>query len=92
MSLSLFQSLASVSAYCYGNQHIMFFEQFSIGVNWENITEGINDEFSFSWIITMLLLDGVLYGIIGWYFSNVLPGMIDYNCKIIHRHGYRFSG
>ncbi len=54
----------------------MFFEQFSIGVNWENIAEGINDEFSFSWIITMLLLDGVLYGIIGWYFSNVLPGMI----------------
>lgn len=70
----LFQSLASVSAYSFGNQYIMFTEQFQIGVRWDNLTEGIVTELSFAWILTMLAVDGVLYFLIGWYFHTVLNG------------------
>ena len=78
---SLFQSLASVSAYSFGNQYIMFTEQFQIGVRWDNMHEGIVTQFSFAWILTMLLLDGILYFLIGWYFHTVLNG----TCLVIYQ-------
>ena len=43
--------------------------------------EGIVTQFSFAWILTMLLLDGILYFLIGWYFHTVLNG----TCLVIYQ-------
>lgn len=46
------------------------------GIQWSNIDKSPipGDETSFSWCCYMMLIDGCIYLVIGWYIRNVKPG------------------
>ena len=37
---------------------------------------------NFGWSIIMMFLDGIIYGILGWYVKNVFPSKLCFNKKI----------
>lgn len=70
-------ALSCTTALSMGTQIIANFEQQGVGVRWDtaqNMVYYKNNTFTFTWCCYMLLIDAAVYGIIGWYISNVFPG------------------
>ncbi|XP_058851719.1 phospholipid-transporting ATPase ABCA3-like isoform X1 [Acipenser ruthenus] len=59
-----------------GAQLIGVFEGKGTGVQWNNLLEpvSVDDPFSLAQVHGMLLLDSLLYGLLGWYVEAVFPG------------------
>lgn len=76
--LTLFNKLTSClsmsTAFCFGIMYLARFEQQGIGVQYSNIYQSpmAEDSMNFFYAGLAMLVDGLIYFIIGWYFSNVL--------------------
>ncbi|MGH0172914.1 UNVERIFIED_CONTAM: hypothetical protein FKN15_075079 [Acipenser sinensis] len=59
-----------------GAQLIGVFEGKGTGIQWNNLLEpvSVDDPFSLAQVLGMLLLDSLLYGLLGWYVEAVFPG------------------
>ncbi|MBN3275901.1 ABCA3 protein, partial [Polyodon spathula] len=59
-----------------GAQLIGVFEGKGTGIQWNNLLEpvSVDDPFSLVQVLGMLLLDSLLYGLLGWYVEAVFPG------------------
>lgn len=51
----------------------MAFEMERVGIQWHNMYRQF-DNTDFTTILYMMLVDGFIYGIIGWYCRNLMPG------------------
>ncbi|XP_039090343.1 ATP-binding cassette sub-family A member 3-like [Hyaena hyaena] len=69
--------LSSNVALALGVSHLLKLELKQIGIKWDNIWTpvSIEDNFLFGYILVMLLLDAVLYGLVTWYIETVFPGL-----------------
>lgn len=70
------QSLLMSSAFSFGCLYLARFEELGLGIQWHNIWDSPlpNDDMNFAYALIMLAADGLIYGLIGWYISNVFPG------------------
>ncbi|XP_028966862.1 ATP-binding cassette sub-family A member 1 [Galendromus occidentalis] len=61
------------SAFCYGSLYITRFEQQTLGLTWHTAFKSplAGDEMSFMFALGMLILDSVVYSVIGWYCGHV---------------------
>ncbi|VDI72583.1 ATP-binding cassette, subfamily A (ABC1), member 1, partial [Mytilus galloprovincialis] len=68
--------LSSTTAFGFGAHHLSRYETLMEGIQWSNIDKSpiLGDETSFSWCCYMMLIDGCIYLVIGWYIRNVKPG------------------
>lgn len=68
--------LISNVAMAMGAQLIGMFEGKGIGIQWSNLFDAVtvDDNFSMAQVLSMLLLDSVLYGLMAWYVEAVFPG------------------
>lgn len=77
--LTLFNKLTSClsmsTAFCFGIMYLARFEAQGVGVQWSNIYQSPmgEDTMNFGYAGLAMLFDGLLYFLIGWYFSNVFP-------------------
>lgn len=75
-ALQIFACLSSTTAFSYGSLYLSTFEEQLIGIQLENISEqpieGI--DMSFAKACIMMLIDSLVYFIIGWYVKNVKKG------------------
>ncbi|XP_067909210.1 ATP-binding cassette sub-family A member 13-like [Heterodontus francisci] len=64
------------TAFSQGTYIITLFEGDGSGIQWNNMYEatGDGDNVSFAWICWMMIIDSVIYLILGWYLQNVFPG------------------
>ena len=69
-----FQCSSATSAFMTACYELVYQEQRSYGVQWDNLNDEISARFTYMYAMGMCLLDGVVYGIIAWYISNVFPG------------------
>jgi ATP-binding cassette subfamily A (ABC1) protein 3 len=60
----------------FGAQLIGSFEGSGVGVQWSNIYDPptVDDNLTFSMILSMFVIDSILYGLITWYIEAVFPG------------------
>ena len=67
--------LSMSTSFCFGMMYLSRFESQGSGVQWSNIWHSpmADDPMSFAWAWIMMLADGVIYFLIGWYISNVFP-------------------
>ncbi|KAM9305170.1 phospholipid-transporting ATPase ABCA3 [Gastrophryne carolinensis] len=59
-----------------GAQLIGMFEGKGTGAQWSNVMTpvSVDDNFTLGQVLGMLLLDSILYSVIGWYVESVMPG------------------
>ncbi|XP_067861316.1 ATP-binding cassette sub-family A member 13-like [Heptranchias perlo] len=64
------------TAFSQGAYIITLFEGEETGIQWSNMYEapGGGSNVSFAWICWMMIIDSVIYLILGWYLHNVFPG------------------
>ncbi|XP_053925522.1 glucosylceramide transporter ABCA12 isoform X1 [Cuculus canorus] len=69
-------SLLSPTAFSYASQYIARYEAQGIGLQWDNMYKSpmIGDNTSFGYMCWLILIDSVIYFIMGWYIRNVFPG------------------
>lgn len=69
----------STTAFGIGSAYIARWEQMGEGLQWSNIDKiaGANDaeDISVQMIFIWMVIDSIIYFLIGWYFGNVIPGM-----------------
>lgn len=90
----LSQCLSSTTAFSYAAQYIARYEEQVIGIQWSNVKDDplFDDGFSFQWCCIMILIDAVIYFILGWYVRNVKPGkfyriiLVICLCEVIFSH------
>lgn len=63
-------SLLAASGFAFGGDLLMEYEDANMGLQW---TDLYKDDFSFGGILTIMLFDFFLYGLLAWYFEHVLP-------------------
>jgi len=63
-------SLLSPTAFAFAADSFTAYEGAEIGVQWNNLSEG---NFSISIILTMFIVDTVIYGVLAWYLGLVMP-------------------
>ena len=61
------------SAFADGIQHIVRFEITHVGVTFDTIAT-VQQEMTLATVMVVIFLDGVLYGLVGVYLRNVIPG------------------
>ncbi|XP_060072042.1 uncharacterized protein LOC132551915 [Ylistrum balloti] len=68
--------LASTTSFGFAAQYIARYEIQMVGMHWDKIYESPmpGDEMSFAWCCLMMIIDGVIYLIIGWYLRSIRPG------------------
>ncbi|XP_050393414.2 uncharacterized protein LOC126811654 [Patella vulgata] len=68
--------LSSTTAFSFGAQYLAFLEELGDGIQWNNIDHSFvkGDKMTFSWTCIMMLIDSLIYLVIGWYVRNVKPG------------------
>ena len=65
---------------------VALFEIRGVGIQWHNLSDQvIYTELTLDWMLGFLVIDGVIYGLIGWYVSNVFPG------KSFNEHAIKFN-
>ncbi len=71
----LFKCLSSATAFGYSSLYITWYEQQGKGLSWPNIFVSPipNDNMSFGLTILIMALDGLAYGLMGWYVKSVFP-------------------
>ncbi|XP_059511525.1 ATP-binding cassette sub-family A member 13-like isoform X2 [Stegostoma tigrinum] len=64
------------TAFSQGSYIITLFEGIGTGIQWNNMYDapGDGDNVSFAWICWMMVIDSVIYFVLGWYLHNVFPG------------------
>ncbi|KAJ7345047.1 hypothetical protein JRQ81_000997, partial [Phrynocephalus forsythii] len=69
-------SLLSPTAFSYASQYIARYEEQGIGLQWDNMYTSpmSGDNTNFGWMCWLILIDSVIYFILGWYIRNVFPG------------------
>ena len=68
------QSLACNTALSQGSQIIALLEERGEGIQWDNMDQKVlYTELTFDWMLAFMIFDGIIYGLIGWYASNVFP-------------------
>jgi len=74
LSNKLTSCLSMSTAFCFGIMYLARFETQGVGVQWSNIYQSPmgEDTMNFAYAFMAMLVDGLLYFLIGWYFSNVL--------------------
>lgn len=67
--------LSMSTSFCFGMMYLSRFESQGSGIHWTNIWHSpmADDPMSFGWAGVMMIVDGLIYFIIGWYVSNVWP-------------------
>lgn len=76
--LTLASKLASCmsmsTAFCFGIMYLARFESQGVGVQWTNLYQSpmAEDTMNFGLAMQTMLVDGVVYFLIGWYLTNVL--------------------
>ncbi|ELU18493.1 hypothetical protein CAPTEDRAFT_149677 [Capitella teleta] len=74
----IIMALSCTTALSMGTQIVANFEQQGVGVQWDNVQGGFyygpENTFTFVWCCYMLLIDAVVYGILGYYIRHVFPG------------------
>ena len=75
-TLFVFQCLSSTTAFGFAAQYLSRQEVLMEGVQWSNIKTSplVGDDMNFSWTCIMMVIDGCIYLVIGWYVRNVKPG------------------
>jgi len=68
-------SLVSNVALRIGCKTLALFESAGVGLQWSNINEVVDHNFSMLHTLIMLCVDTVVYTIMTWYFDAVLPGV-----------------
>uniref|UniRef100_A0A3Q3NF63 ATP-binding cassette, sub-family A (ABC1), member 3b n=1 Tax=Mastacembelus armatus TaxID=205130 RepID=A0A3Q3NF63_9TELE len=68
--------LISNVAMAMGAQLIGMFEGKGTGIQWHNMFDSVtvDDDFSLAQVLSLLLFDSVLYGLVAWYMEAVFPG------------------
>ncbi|XP_051871428.1 ATP-binding cassette sub-family A member 13-like [Pristis pectinata] len=68
--------LLCTTAFSQGAYIITLFEGEGPGLQWDNMYEaaGGAENVSFAWICWMIVIDSVIYLILGWYLHNIFPG------------------
>ncbi|XP_069469529.1 ATP-binding cassette sub-family A member 13 [Ambystoma mexicanum] len=68
--------LLSTTAFGQGIFMIIFFEGQNTGIQWSNLYEPLEQTgaMTFGWASAMIFIDSIIYFVIGWYLSNVIPG------------------
>ncbi|KAL3877832.1 hypothetical protein ACJMK2_035476, partial [Sinanodonta woodiana] len=68
--------LFSASAFGFSGQYLTQYEEQLVGLQWSNIAFSPidGDPTSFSWTCSMMVIDGVIYAVLGWYIRHVKPG------------------
>ncbi|CAG5897799.1 unnamed protein product, partial [Menidia menidia] len=68
--------LISNVAMAMGAQLIGMFEGKGTGIQWSNLFDPVtvDDDFSMAQVLSLLLFDSVLYGLVAWYMEAVFPG------------------
>ncbi|XP_060103717.1 ATP-binding cassette sub-family A member 13 [Heteronotia binoei] len=71
-----FVCFLSTTAFGQGVFLLTLLEGHELGIQWNNIYQPLakGGPMTFGWACWMILLDSVIYFIIGWYFSNIIPG------------------
>ncbi|XP_072274644.1 glucosylceramide transporter ABCA12 [Pyxicephalus adspersus] len=69
-------SLFSPTALSYATQYIVRYEEQNEGIQWHNMYTSpvAGDIFNFGWLCWVMLIDALIYFIIGWYIKIVFPG------------------
>ncbi|GCB67236.1 hypothetical protein scyTo_0005092 [Scyliorhinus torazame] len=64
------------TAFSQGAYVITLFEGDGTGIQWNNMYEAQENgaNISFAWICWMMIIDSVIYLVLGWYLHNVFPG------------------
>nr|XP_006820206.1 PREDICTED: ATP-binding cassette sub-family A member 2-like [Saccoglossus kowalevskii] len=68
--------LSTTTSLCYGCSLLAILEEQGYGIQWSNIDQTPIESgvITFYWTCVMMLIDGVIYLIIGWYVKNINPG------------------
>ncbi|XP_021364515.1 ATP-binding cassette sub-family A member 1-like isoform X2 [Mizuhopecten yessoensis] len=68
--------LSSTTSFGFAAQYIARYEIQLVGMHWDLIYTSPmpGDDMSFAWCCLMMLIDGVVYLIIGWYLRTIRPG------------------
>ncbi|XP_075175813.1 glucosylceramide transporter ABCA12 [Anomaloglossus baeobatrachus] len=69
-------SIFSPTALSYATKYIVHYEEQDEGIQWHNMYTSplTNDTFSFGWLCWVMLIDAMIYFIVGWYIRIVFPG------------------
>lgn len=69
--------LSMSTSFCFGMMYMSRYEAQGMGMQWTNIWHSpmADDPMSFAAAGIMMVFDGCIYFLIGWYVSNVFPGM-----------------
>ena len=72
----IFQSLLSTTSFGIGCNYLARYEEQGVGAQWSNLFSSpvAGDGFSLGFVITMMFIDAVIYGMLTWYIEAVLPG------------------
>nr|XP_006127456.1 ATP-binding cassette sub-family A member 12 [Pelodiscus sinensis] len=75
-SVKSLMSLLSPTAFSYASQYIARYEEQGTGLQWDNLYSSpmAGDNTSFGWMCWLILIDSVIYFLLGWYIRNVFPG------------------
>ncbi|KDR09441.1 hypothetical protein L798_00662, partial [Zootermopsis nevadensis] len=76
-SLKMLSAILPNTAISWGYHLILTFESKKVGLTWMNIFEppsGIKGDFSVGLVLLMFIVDIVIYSIITWYISSIMPG------------------
>lgn len=68
--------LFTSTAFGYSSLYISWYEQQGKGLQFEDIWSSpiTNDSMSYGWSIVVMLVDGIIYGVLGWYIKQIFPG------------------
>ena len=68
--------LSTATAFGYSSLYISWYEQQGKGLQWGQIWQSPvpNDTLSFGATVLIMFLDGIIYGILGWYVKKVFAG------------------
>nr|UOU03310.1 ATP-binding cassette subfamily A1-like 3 [Brachionus rubens] len=71
-----FLCLFAATGFGYSSLYISWYEQQGKGLQFEDIWKSpiTNDSMNFGYSILILILDGCIYGILGWYVKKIFPG------------------
>lgn len=67
--------LSSATAFGYSSMYMSWYELQGKGLQWENIWVSPipNDKMTYGLTIVIMIMDGVVYGVLGWYVKKVFP-------------------
>lgn len=63
------------TSFCFGMMYMSRYEAQGLGMHWSNAWTSpmADDPMSFAWAAFMMIIDGTIYFLVGWYVSNVFP-------------------